>query len=92
VVEWRLGNHREAIERLQNLLQTFPASLSSSVLLARMKLNGNDLSGAEEILKTASAGASQLSEAALALGELYLVTGQIAKAADNHTAVVDRYR
>ena len=80
LTEWRLGNHEEAIERLKELLQQLPASLSSSVMLARMKLSGKDLAGAEQILKNASAAEPQSSAAALALGEMYLVTGQVVKA------------
>jgi cytochrome c-type biogenesis protein CcmH/NrfG len=51
MTEWRLGNRAEAMDRLQELLAEFPANLSSSVLLARMKLNQNDLKAAEEILQ-----------------------------------------
>jgi predicted Zn-dependent protease len=75
-----LGDRQEAIDRLQQLLQRLPATLSSSVLLARMKLSENDLSGTEQILKAASAKVPHSSDAALSLGEMYVVTGQIAKA------------
>ena len=80
MAEWRLGNRQAAIERLQQALKDFPSDLSPAVMLARMKLSGNDLPGAEEVLRNLAAGAPQSSEAALALGELYLVTGQLSRA------------
>ena len=50
--------------------------MSSSVLLARMKLSQNDLKAAEEILQEAESRTPQSSEVA----EIYLVTGQTSKA------------
>jgi tetratricopeptide (TPR) repeat protein len=80
MAEWRLGDREEAIERLEKQLNALPASLSSSVMLARMKLAGQDWKAAEEVLRRAVASAPESSDASLALGEMYLVTRQIALA------------
>jgi tetratricopeptide (TPR) repeat protein len=80
VAEWRLGNREEAVRTLERLLQELPASLSSSVMLARMKLSAKDWRGAEEVLRKASASEPQSPEAALALGEMYLVTNRTTEA------------
>src|ERR1022692_1422702 len=51
LAEWRLGKIDDASKRLEEALQRFPASLHSSIQLARLKLSQNDLSAAEEVLK-----------------------------------------
>jgi tetratricopeptide (TPR) repeat protein len=78
--EWRLGDREEAMERLQQVLKSLPESLSSSVLLARMKISQQDLAAAEDVLQNAARSAPQSSEAALALGEILILRGQTAKA------------
>jgi predicted Zn-dependent protease len=47
---------------------------------ARIKLGQKDLSGAEEVLKKAAAAAPQSGPAALALGQMYLISRQPEKA------------
>ena len=54
LTEWQLGNAGDAMTRLENVLHRLPASLSSSVMLARIKLSNRDLAGAEHVLHAAA--------------------------------------
>src|SRR4051812_33305024 len=74
------GKLDDAGKRLEEALQRFPASLRSSIELAKLRINQDDLGGAEEVLKKAAAAAPQSPDAALALGELYLLLNQPARA------------
>jgi tetratricopeptide (TPR) repeat protein len=78
--EWKLGKTDEAVDRLQETLQKFPARLQTSVELARLKLGQKDLGAAEQILKQAVASDPQSAAAELALGQLYMLANQPAKA------------
>jgi cellulose synthase operon protein C len=78
--EWKLGKTDEAVGRLQETLQKFPARLQTSVELARLKLGQKDLAAAEQVLKQAVASAPQSAAAELALGQLYMLANQPAKA------------
>ena len=54
----------------------FPANLRSSIQLARLRLSQRDLNGAVEVLTKATASAPKSPDAAVALGELYLLVNQ----------------
>src|ERR1019366_9690985 len=71
-----LSKPEDAEQHLQQALRKFPASLLTSVTLARLKLSQRDLKGAEEVLKQAVAHAPKSPEPAEALGQLYNVLGR----------------
>ena len=71
LTEWQLGNHDEAIERLEEALAQSPGQLVSSVMLAGAELEGRDAKGAEEVLKKAVIAAPDSSEAHRFLGGFY---------------------
>jgi tetratricopeptide (TPR) repeat protein len=73
---------------LQQALQKFPASLLTSVNLARLKLRQKDLKGAEEVLKQAVAHAPKSPEPAAALGQLYNVLGRFPEAEQQFRAAL----
>ena len=72
LTEWKLGRPEEATKLLNHANLKFPADLSSSIVLARIKLSQNDASGAEDVLKKWAADAPKSREAAVALGRLYV--------------------
>jgi tetratricopeptide (TPR) repeat protein len=80
LAEIQLGKNEDAAKRLEATLEKFPAHLSSSVALARLKLRDRNFPEAEAILKNAVASAPQSSPAALALAQLYVLAGQNDKA------------
>jgi tetratricopeptide (TPR) repeat protein len=80
LAEWKLGKTEEAIGRLEETLRKFPARLQTSMELARLKLGQKDLAAAEQILKQAVVSAPQSSAAELALGQLYMLANEPAKA------------
>jgi cytochrome c-type biogenesis protein CcmH/NrfG len=75
ISEWSLGKPEEAEGLLRQSLDKFPSDLTSSVTLARIKLSRKDFKGAVEVLKTAARNSPQSGAAAVALGELYVLTG-----------------
>jgi len=81
LAEWRLGRIDDANRRLMAALQKFPGDLHSSIELSTMKLKQQDLKGAEDVLRQAVLAAPQSSDAAVALGEFYLMTDQPDRAA-----------
>lgn len=78
--EWKLGRRTEAFDRLEETLRKFPLHLHTAVEFARLKLAKRDFRGAAQILEGAVAAAPESSPARAALGELYLRSGQTAKA------------
>ena len=78
--EWKLGKTDEALERLDEAVKRFPASLQSSVTLAQMKLRQNDAAGAEEVMKKAVSEAPRSANATLALARIYTLLRQPEKA------------
>ena len=80
LAEWKLGKTEEAASRLEETLRKFPSRLGTSVELARLKLGHKDLAGAEAVLKQAVASAPESSAAELALGQIYMLGNQPAKA------------
>ena len=73
VAEMRLGKPDEAARRLEETLHRFPSHLQSSVMLVQVKLTQRDFKGAEDVLKRAIEKAPQSPQAAMALGEFYLL-------------------
>ena len=72
IAEYQLGKPGDAIKRLQDVLEKFPAHLQSAVALARVKLARQDVDGAEDVLKKAVESAPKSADAAVALGQFYL--------------------
>lgn len=77
IADYQLGRPDDAIKRLQDVLQKFPAHLQSAVALARVKLARQDTVGAEDVLKKAVEHAPKSADAALALGQFYLARGKM---------------
>src|SRR5260370_3940848 len=75
VAAWRLGKVDDASKLLEEALQRIPASLRSSIQLARLKLGQNDLHGAAELLKNAEASAPKSPDAAVGLGRVVVKGG-----------------
>ena len=86
--ELKLGKPDDAEQHLQLALQKFPASLLTSVNLARLKVSQKDLKGAEEVLKQAVAQAPKSPEPAEALGQLYSVMGRSPEAEQQFRAAL----
>lgn len=80
LTELRLGRPEDARRRLEQILEKFPGELNASVMLAKMKLGGNDFAGAEAVLKEAVRRAPRATEPALALTDYYAVTGKLQQA------------
>lgn len=80
LAEWKLGKTDDAVGRLEDTLKKFPTRLQTSVELARLKLSRKDWAAAEQILQKATASAPQSAPAELALGQLYMLSNQPAKA------------
>jgi Tfp pilus assembly protein PilF len=80
LAEWKLGKADDAVNRLEDTLKKFPTRLQTSVELARLKLSQKDWAAAEQILQKAVASAPQSAAAELALGQLYMLSNQPAKA------------
>lgn len=78
--ELLLGKQDSAVDRLNRVLDRLPASLQSSVTLARFKVGQSDWAGAEEILKRAVAAAPDSSMPTVALGQFYLLRHDIERA------------
>ena len=78
--ELLLGKQDSAVDRLNQVLDRLPASLQSSVTLARFKVGQSDWAGAEQILKKAVAAAPESSMAAVALGQFYLLRHELERA------------
>src|SRR5205085_9273797 len=79
-VQWKLGNHQDAENKLQEAVAKFPQHLVSSVTLAKVKRAHNDLAGAEAVLQKTAAQTPPSSDAYLALGQFYFTTGKTAQA------------
>lgn len=71
VTEYLLGRPDDATKHLQAALQKFPKHLQSAKALATIKLNQNDLAGAEEVLRKVAQEPPQSAEAQVALGRFY---------------------
>jgi tetratricopeptide (TPR) repeat protein len=80
IEELRLNKPGDAVKCLEETLAKFPMNLRSSVVLTRLRLMQNDISGAEEVLRKAVSSAPESANAAVALGQFYLVTHRPAEA------------
>src|SRR5579883_913967 len=80
LAEWKLGKTDEALKQLDETLRRFPSRLQTSVELAKLRIAHNEFAAAEQVLKQAVASAPQSSDAESALGQLYMVTKEPAKA------------
>jgi putative PEP-CTERM system TPR-repeat lipoprotein len=80
LTEYLLGNPDDAIKHLQTALENLPQNLRAAKVLAFIKLNQKDYSGAEEILKKAAADSPHSPEAQLALGRFFWITRRTAEA------------
>jgi tetratricopeptide (TPR) repeat protein len=80
ILELRLGNRGDAEQYLDQALAKVPASFGSSVLLAKVKMSGNDLNGAEKVLKDAAQQSPKSPDAWVALGNFYAVIGRFPEA------------
>jgi tetratricopeptide (TPR) repeat protein len=76
ILEFRLGNRGDAEQYLDQALAKVPSSFGSSVLLAKVKMSGNDLQGAEKVLKDAVQRSPKSVDAWVALGNFYAVIGR----------------
>jgi Tfp pilus assembly protein PilF len=72
LTELKLGKLDDAAQALQDALAKAPLSLSSSLLLASVKLQAKDAKGAEEVLLKARDVAPKSADTHLVLGSLYL--------------------
>ena len=86
--EWRLGRKKDAEQRLTDVLNRFPKSLRASMALAKVKIIGSDLAGAEKILKECAAQRPPLLDAFLALAEFYALAGRAADASQQFQAAL----
>jgi tetratricopeptide (TPR) repeat protein len=80
LLEWRLGKRGDAEQYLDQALAKVPSSFGSSVLLAKVKMSGNDLKGAEKVLKDAVQNSPRSPDAWVALGNFYAVIGRYPEA------------
>ena len=76
ILELRLRNRGDAEQYLDQALAKVPSSFGSSVLLAKVKMSGNDLKGAEKVLKDAVQASPKSPDAWVALGNFYAVVGR----------------
>ena len=76
ILELRLGNRGDAEQYLDQALAKVPSSFGSSVLLAKVKMSGNDLKGAEKVLKDAVQNSPKSPDTWVALGNFYAVIGR----------------
>jgi tetratricopeptide (TPR) repeat protein len=76
ILELRLGNRGDAEQYLDQALAKVPSSFGSSVLLAKVKMAGNDLKGAEKVLKDSLQQSPKSPDAWVALGNFYTVIGR----------------
>ena len=76
LLELRLRNRGDAEQYLDQALTKVPSSFGSSVLLAKLKMSGNDLKGAEKVLKDAVQSSPKSPDAWVALGNFYAVIGR----------------
>jgi tetratricopeptide (TPR) repeat protein len=74
LTELKLGNDRDSQLYLEDSLARFPQSMSSYVVLAKLKILKRDLTGAEDVFKKAMAASPNSSDARLALANFYLAT------------------
>ena len=71
VAEIKLGNVHEAQRALERALETSPQELSSSAMLARLKLANNDVAAAEQVLSKAVQAAPNSPDAHVLLSQFY---------------------
>ena len=69
--ELKLGNPGEAIENLGRAMVLAPQDLMLAVSMSEAKVKGNDIKGAEEVLKKAAHDFPKSAEAAFFLGRFY---------------------
>ena len=74
--ELQLGSTADSEKHLKESLANFPNRLRTSVVLARLRLSQKDLAGAEAVLKEAVQHAPESADAAIALGQIYRMTGK----------------
>ena len=78
--DWKLGQPEDAERHLRSVLTQFPADLRTSMALAVVKIEQNDLKGAEDVLKTAAAHQPPVADAFIALAEFYASTKRLTEA------------
>jgi tetratricopeptide (TPR) repeat protein len=76
LTQLKLGHEQDSQLYLEDALTRFPQSMSSYVVLAKLKIIRHDLPGAEEILKRAVAASPDSADARIALGNFYLGTNR----------------
>lgn len=89
LAQYRLGNREDAEKVLDQALEKFPASLSSSVELAKVRLARNDLKGAEQALQQAVSNDPKSAHPHVALGALYLAERQLPQAEQQFRAALN---
>ena len=72
IAEWRLAKPNDAEEHLVQAFQRSPANLTSSVALAKIRIQRGDFQGAEQILREAAAQTPRSANSLVALGEFLL--------------------
>jgi tetratricopeptide (TPR) repeat protein len=80
LTQLKLGNEADSQLYLEDALTRFPQSMSSYVVLAKLKIIKHDLPGAEEVLKRAVAASPNSADARIALGNFYVGTNRDAEA------------
>jgi tetratricopeptide (TPR) repeat protein len=89
LAQYRLGNREDAEKVLDQALEKFPTSLSSSVELAKVRLARNDLKGAEQALLQAVSNDPKSAHPHVALGALYLAERQLPQAEQQFRAALN---
>jgi tetratricopeptide (TPR) repeat protein len=77
LTEFKLGNEENTQSYLEDALARFPQSMSSYVILAKLKILKRDLPGAEDVLKKAVAASPNSADARLALADFYVAAGRM---------------
>ncbi|HLH43003.1 MAG TPA: tetratricopeptide repeat protein [Bryobacteraceae bacterium] len=80
LTELKLGNDRDSQSYLEDALARFPQSMSSYVILAKLKILKQDLAGAEDVLKRAVTASPNSADARLALANFYWATNRAQEA------------
>ena len=80
LTQLRLGDTGSAVGELEQALTKAPQDLSSWILLARARLSQNDIRGAEEALKKASAANAKSADPHIVLGAFYASRNRTAEA------------
>ena len=92
LIEWRLGERKEAESDMDRARQALPENLRMTLALAEMKLARKDPAGAEAALREAASHAKLAQSAHMALAELYASTGRPADAERSYRAALERKR